>query len=111
MLTWIALALIRFQLTAFPGIAWRAVTDVVVDPILTKPIVDARIGGTFVNVTQAPWTVESSRTLALETVDEVNALSSVGTRVTCALAKNRENSNMNTMLNQKRWAQSWNIIF
>jgi hypothetical protein len=43
MLTGIALALIRFQLTAFPGIAWRAVTDVVVDPILTEPIINAGI--------------------------------------------------------------------
>lgn len=51
MLARIRSALVNVRFATTTSIAWRAVTDKLVDSILAATTVDTRIGGTFVHVT------------------------------------------------------------
>lgn len=78
MLAWIGSAFVDFNLAAFPSIAWLAVADELIDAVFATTV-NAGIGGTFVNITQASRIVVSPQAFALEAVDEVDAHAVVGT--------------------------------
>lgn len=59
-------------------------TDELIDAVLAVASVNAGIGGAFVDVTQTPGVVIASRTVALETVDQIDTDAAVGARLRSA---------------------------
>lgn len=80
MLTGVRAALVDVDVTAFSTVAWSAVTNVLVDPVLASAV-DAGIGSALVDIAQAPGIVVTSRTLAFESVNQINADTAIGARI------------------------------
>jgi len=57
--------------------------DIIIDPIFTDTIIDARIRSTFIHIAQTPWSIKTSRTFTLESINEVNTLSIIGAGMAC----------------------------
>ena len=66
MLAWITFAFVFLSFTPLALIAGFAFTDILIESIFTGPPIHARIGGTFIDIRLASWSIVTSGAATFE---------------------------------------------
>lgn len=81
MLARVGLAFVNFMFAAVAGEPWGTLAVKSVDVIITGASVETRVAGTLIDVGQATSIKVTRRALATESIDHVDAPSSVSARL------------------------------